>query len=175
MTGGAGEDSGGEAPDDNYLRLDAANNPASPNNFLRTTDANLLYVSLANGGRVTGNVTFTTWLDFDIAGMTSGLMRMQEWFGGIAFRNVQNAVNFIVMGGTDTDNPYLYLTGSGVNINRSVRITGGVTFKDPADLEQKIDNHYTSGNSQNSPWIVISGNPPTGDNVGPGCVWFELP
>jgi len=50
MTGGAGEgDEGGGTPDDDYLRLDGANNPVSPNNYLRTVDADLLYLPLAGG------------------------------------------------------------------------------------------------------------------------------
>jgi len=55
MTGGVGDEGGGSEPDDNYLRLDGANNPLSPANFLRTTDADLLYLKLA-GGAMTGDL-----------------------------------------------------------------------------------------------------------------------
>ncbi len=41
MTGGAGE--GDSDPDDFYLRLDGANNPAAPSNFLRQSDGDLRY------------------------------------------------------------------------------------------------------------------------------------
>ncbi|GAG03917.1 unnamed protein product, partial [marine sediment metagenome] len=49
MTGGAGESGGGTDPDDNYLRLDGANNNPHPNNFLRRIDTDLLYLDIAGG------------------------------------------------------------------------------------------------------------------------------
>jgi hypothetical protein len=54
------------------------------------------------------------------------------------------------------------------------KLAAGVEFENPADINQKVVNHLTAGNTQAPPWIVISGNPPTGDNVGNGCVWFQL-
>jgi len=45
MTGGSGE-GGGSEPDDNYLRLDGANNNPSPNNYLRKVDADILYMDI---------------------------------------------------------------------------------------------------------------------------------
>ena len=53
MTGGAGEEAGG--PDDTYLRLDQANNPASPNNFLTTSLANALYFPI-DGSDIFGDI-----------------------------------------------------------------------------------------------------------------------
>ena len=53
MTGGAGEEAGG--PDDTYLRLDQANNPASPNNFLTTSLADALYFPI-DGSDIFGDI-----------------------------------------------------------------------------------------------------------------------
>ena len=55
MTGGSGE-GGGSEPDDNYLRLDGANNNPSPNNWLRKSDADTIYLPLT-GGTITGDLT----------------------------------------------------------------------------------------------------------------------
>lgn len=120
------------------------------------------------GGTITGTLT----LDL---GQTVGHIRFQEWFGGLALYSVDLGQNYIVMGGTDKDNPYLYLDNAGVNINRPLRISWPVTFHNPASVDQKVEGHYTSGNAQSSPWIVISGSAPSGTNVGPGSVWFQLP
>ena len=54
MTGGAGEGGGGD-PDDTFLRIDAGNNPLSPNNFLRTTEADLLYFPI-DGSDIFGDI-----------------------------------------------------------------------------------------------------------------------
>ena len=53
MTGGSGE--GGSEPDNTYLRLDSANNPITPNNFLRTVDADLLYFPI-DGSDIFGDL-----------------------------------------------------------------------------------------------------------------------
>jgi len=53
MTGGAGEDSGGGTPDDDYLRLDGANNPASPSDFIRSSYVDGVFLRLG-GGTLTG-------------------------------------------------------------------------------------------------------------------------
>ena len=85
MTGGAGEDGGGGDPDDTYLRLDGGNNPASPNNFLRTSDADGLYLSLG-GGTLTGNLTLAAGVD--ILGSTSTQILAQDF----QFTNVEGAI-----------------------------------------------------------------------------------
>lgn len=46
MTGGVGDGGGGGEPDDNYLRLDGANNNASPTNWLREVDADSRYLAI---------------------------------------------------------------------------------------------------------------------------------
>lgn len=57
MTGGVGEgDPGGGVPDDDYLRLDGANNNAAPSNYMRRSDGDARWLQLT-GGTVSGTLT----------------------------------------------------------------------------------------------------------------------
>ena len=102
MTGGAGEEAGG--PDDTYLRLDQANNPSSPNNFLTTSLADALYFPL-DGSDFFGDLRIIT--DTPSIAMLSNselngysiLANVNDVSDlGLSFRDVDNVELFVLAG-----------------------------------------------------------------------------
>lgn len=167
MTGGAGEEGGGSNPDDSYLRLDGANNNPVPGNYLRESDADLLYLTEADGDsrylKLTGGV-LTGTLSLPILIASSSI----RWdFSGTVWQsNVESDGRLrFHEGGQEVFALY----------QQSIVAYKPIVFNNVGDAAQKVEGHYTSGNAQDAPWIVISGNAPTGTNVGPGCVWMQLP
>jgi len=123
MTGGAGE--GGSTPDDTYLRLDAANNPGSPNNFLTTTSADLLYFPI-NGSQIFG--------DLDLVDDTPSLFFLapNEVTGYRIFGNVSNVVDLGLSFRTNAGG-VMFEMNNPVGVNNSLFplvVSGGVTLGD---------------------------------------------
>ena len=123
MTGGSGEGAGG--PDDTYLRLDSANNPGSPNNFLTTSAADLLYFPL-NGSDILGDLRLIDdtpsvfflspdeGAGYRVFGNVSNVQDL-----GLSFRTAAGAILF------EMNNP------TGLNSSPiPMQITGGVVLGD---------------------------------------------
>lgn len=56
-----------------------------------------------------------------------------------------------------------------------IKVGGTIHFFNTADPHQKVSNHYTSGNAQSAPWIVVSGRAPmSGGTTNTGCVWIQV-
>ena len=127
MTGGAGE--GGSTPDDNYLRLDSANNPAAPNNFLTTTAADLLYFPIG-GGDILGDLrllddTPSLFLLSPDAGtgyrIFANVSNVSDL--GLSFRNEANLELFVIDAsiGLSTFKTQLELVGGQGLVDRRIR------------------------------------------------------
>ena len=134
MTGGAG-DGGGSEPDDNYLRLDGANNNASPNNWLRKVDADILYldindpVLLTTGGTMTGSLKIAN-TGISYTGVTNGGGTTNNiaftWSGITSSRVtvvVDNNVSYALANNADLAK-YLLLTGG--TLSGALQLDGGV-------------------------------------------------
>ena len=142
MTGGAGE--GESSPDDTYLRIDAGNNPLSPNNFLRTTEADLLYFPL-DGGDLFGDLNLiddtpslfflspNESIGYRIFGNLSDINDL-----GLSFRNLANIELFVIDGpnGISTFKTQLELVGGQGLADRRIR---NVTVSDSTPAGQLGD------------------------------------
>ena len=123
MTGGAGE-GGGSDPDDTYLRIDAGNNPLSPNNFLRTTEADLLYFPI-DGGDLFG--------DLRLLDDTPSLFLLSpgENNGYRIFANVTDVADLGLSFRTDPAGEEMFVMRNSIHQSRfPIEVTGGVTLGD---------------------------------------------
>ena len=165
MTGGVGDGGGGE-PGDDYLRLDGSNNNPPPNNYLRQNDADARYQTAAQADAKYLQLT---------GGAVSGTVRAAAL---VSDGNIEWRATVSWFSNVELDGRLRWHTGGqevlALHIGAVVAYQP-ITFHNTGDLEQKVDGHYTSGNGQVAPWVVVSGSAPTGTNVGPGCLWFELP
>jgi len=144
MTGGAGEDSGGGEPTDDYLLLDGSNNNPSPFNYLRPIDADELYLSLGGG-------TLTGILSLDL-NQTAGTLSIVEWFGGTSFNDTSGS-KYLSFGGTDPS-ALLSLWPSRATFNtRAVCV---------------VDNDPNGRSFRN----ITIGNQPTSQNL--GDIWATV-
>lgn len=146
MTGGAGE--GGSTPDDTYLRIDAGNNPISPNNFLTTASADLLYFDI-NGGDIFGDMrliddTPSQWY-----------LSPNETVGYRIFANVSNVAD-LGMSFRKADNTELFVIDGSIGLS---------TFK--TQLEMGATQGLPDRRIRN---VTVSATVPAGQL---GDIWFD--
>jgi len=144
MTGGAGEDDGGGGtPDDNYLRLDGANNNPLPNNYLRQIDGDGRYLQLT-GGTISGllNIGHT---GISYPGATSGGGGANavgfRWSSPRLTAVIDNVVSYSVADHA-TFASYLPLTGGTVTgpltITNTLHVTGQTAITGGLSVEQGL-------------------------------------
>lgn len=124
MTGGVEDDGGGTDPDDQYLRLDGANNPAAPNNFLRKVDADALYLPILGNAATASK--WQTARTITLAGDASGSVTIDGSANKTLTVTVLNdSHDHSAYSLTSHNHPYLPLSGGALTGKVTTNNSGG--------------------------------------------------
>jgi hypothetical protein len=124
MTGGIEIPEGGTDPDDTYLRLDGANNPAAPNNWLRKADADILYLGISSPA--VSAAKWTTARTITLAGDASGSVTIDGSANKtLTVTVLDNSHSHSAYSPTSHSHPYLPLSGGALTGKVTTNNSGG--------------------------------------------------